>query len=490
MSARSWASTVQKDVVLAFLNNAEAAALGGGPAAQTLLSVDNGTVNVVRQVSSADFPIAIPVDVPVDESAKQLYDSIFLDNLNAATSRPDFPTAAQIISANWQRTFGITPDEVVSLDPIALSRLLEVTGPVSMPDGEQLTSDNVVSKLLNEAYFRYPEGGAESDAYFAAAASAVFERVMSADYDVWAMSQAVDRRGQPRHADDVERRPRNAGALRRHPAAGRAAGDQRGRDRAGRVLPRPVVVEDRLLPPLRGHRHDERLHARRPDVHGRGAPAIRHPEQRRASRLRRQRTCTTSIAPRCSSMAPSVPRRPRSRYRSPDSRRRPGLRSPTSLGPPRSSPSTCGTGRRHSCAPRSPVRQEVRTYRGPHDAHDQCDEGDAQPTRRADAPPEDDRASARRAGRVRDHVGDARHPRWDAELHQLDHGAHEDAHAADQPTSCQRGAADSRSTVMAPLRGLQPIGHDGPLTRLRGGSRDDVQPNGRRLLRSTPTSTA
>ena len=180
-----------KNVVLAFLNNAEAAALGGGPAAQTLLRVDNGTVDIVRQVSSSDFPVAIPVDVPVDDSAKQLYDSIFLDNLNAATSRPDFPTAASIISANWQRTMGVTPDVVASIDPIALSRLLQVTGPVSMPDGEQLTSENVVSKLLNEAYFRFPEGGAESDAYFAGAASAVFARIMSAEYDVWAMADAV-----------------------------------------------------------------------------------------------------------------------------------------------------------------------------------------------------------------------------------------------------------------------------------------------------------
>lgn len=180
-----------KNVVLAFLNNAETAALGGGPASQSLLAVDNGTVNITRQVSSADFPVAIPVDVPVDESAKQLYDSIFLDNLNAATSRPDFPTAAQIITANWQRSFGITPDDIVSLDPIALSRLLQVTGPVTMPDGEQLTSDNVVSKLLNEAYFRYPEGGAESDAYFSTAASAVFDKVMALDYDVFAMGQAV-----------------------------------------------------------------------------------------------------------------------------------------------------------------------------------------------------------------------------------------------------------------------------------------------------------
>ncbi len=179
-----------KNVVLAFLNNAEAAALGGGPAAQTLLRVDNGTIDLAQQVSSKDFPVRIPVDVPVDDSAKQLYDSILLDNLNAATSRPDFPTAASIITANWQRTMGITPDVVVSVDPIALSRLLQVTGPVTMADGEQLTSENVVSKLLNEAYFRYPDGEG-SDEYFSAAASAVFTRIMSVDYDVWGMADAV-----------------------------------------------------------------------------------------------------------------------------------------------------------------------------------------------------------------------------------------------------------------------------------------------------------
>ena len=180
-----------KNVVLAFENNAEAAALGGGPASQTLLNVDNGSVKIARQVSSADFPVGSPVNVPVDDSAKQLYDSIFLDNLNASTSRPDFPTAAAIINAHWQRAMGVTPDVVVALDPIALSKLLEVTGPVTFAGGEQLTSDNVVSKLLNEAYFRYPEGGPESDAYFASAASAVFDRIMSADYDVWAMAKAI-----------------------------------------------------------------------------------------------------------------------------------------------------------------------------------------------------------------------------------------------------------------------------------------------------------
>ncbi|GAA1059388.1 hypothetical protein GCM10009573_08140 [Agromyces bracchium] len=178
-----------RNVVLAFLNNAEAAALGGGPAAQTLLTVGAGAVDVTRQVSSGDFHV-VPVDVELDDSAEQLYDDILLNQVNATTSRPDFPTAAQLISAYWQRDQGVTPDVVISLDPLGLSRLLQVTGPVTTTEGEQLTSDNVVSKLLNEAYFRYPDG-AGSDEYFAAAASAVFDRIMSVDYDVWAMAEAV-----------------------------------------------------------------------------------------------------------------------------------------------------------------------------------------------------------------------------------------------------------------------------------------------------------
>lgn len=180
-----------RSVLLAFLNNAEATAQGGGPASQILLNVDNGKVDVVRQVSSAQFENQTPLDVQVDDSAKQLYNDILLTEPNGATSRPDFPTSAQLISANWQRELGITPNVIVSFDPLALSRLLQVTGPVTMSNGEQLTSENVVSKLLNEAYFRFPEGGAANDAYFADAAAAVFNRIMSGDYDIWAMADAL-----------------------------------------------------------------------------------------------------------------------------------------------------------------------------------------------------------------------------------------------------------------------------------------------------------
>lgn len=178
-------------VLLAFENNAEAMPLGGGPAAQTLLSVDNGTVKIDRQVSSTELDTQAPIAIELDESADQLYDDIIRTEINATTSRPDFPTAAALLRARWDRDLGITPNTVVMTDPIAVSRILEVTGPVTLPGGEQLTSDNVVSKLLNEIYFRYPEGGAESDAYFAAASAAMFDKMMAGEYDIWQMAQAL-----------------------------------------------------------------------------------------------------------------------------------------------------------------------------------------------------------------------------------------------------------------------------------------------------------
>lgn len=177
-------------VALVFLNNAETAGLGGGPAAQTILRVEDGRVSPVAQLSSSDFPRGIPLDVTVDESANVLYDDILTQHINGASSRPDFPTTAKILTAQLQRTAGITPDTIVSIDPIALSKMLAVTGPVALPDGTALTAENVVGELLNQAYFRYPEGS-QSDAYFAAAASAIFDRVVSADYDLWAMADAL-----------------------------------------------------------------------------------------------------------------------------------------------------------------------------------------------------------------------------------------------------------------------------------------------------------
>jgi hypothetical protein len=65
---------------------------------------------------------------------------------------------------------------VVSFDPVALSYLLRATGPIHLPNGEVLRSDNAVRYLLSDVYAKYPVP-ADQNAVFASAARAVFKAV-------------------------------------------------------------------------------------------------------------------------------------------------------------------------------------------------------------------------------------------------------------------------------------------------------------------------
>lgn len=180
--------------LLIFQNLAEATALGGTSAAMSEITVDNGAINITRQASSADIPWrdGNPV-IPADPNLASMYTPEFYTRLNLATSRPDFPTAAQIAQAFWQQDIGGTVDGVISVDPKALSYVLSATGPVAMATGDQLTGDNVVSLLLNEIYFRYqgPDSNAKTDAFFAEAAGTMFKALTSTTADPKTLLAAV-----------------------------------------------------------------------------------------------------------------------------------------------------------------------------------------------------------------------------------------------------------------------------------------------------------
>ena len=182
--------------LLVFQNNAEALPLGGSAASQTLVVAKAGDVQVTDQGDSTKFKNGVPVDVAVDPSALELYGSYLIDHVNTAVTRPDFPTAARILRAFWQRDIDPGPvDAVISVDPLALARILRATGPIQVGDVE-LTADNAVKVLLSDSYARWdPSKGLEqqeaSDGFFAAAAKAVFERVASGSFDIQAMMSAV-----------------------------------------------------------------------------------------------------------------------------------------------------------------------------------------------------------------------------------------------------------------------------------------------------------
>jgi hypothetical protein len=166
-------------------NNAESRGTGGNPAALVLMHVEDGAMSIQQQASSRDFDNgrAEPV-AELDPATLALYGAKVGRYMMDVTTTPDFPESARIMGAFWQESFGTPIDGTLSIDPVALSFLLQATGPVTLPNGDVLAADNVVATLLSDVYQRFDSGNilydnARQDAYFAAAAGAVFDAVTS-----------------------------------------------------------------------------------------------------------------------------------------------------------------------------------------------------------------------------------------------------------------------------------------------------------------------
>ncbi len=203
----------QKNYLLVFQNNAESLALGGSAASQALISADAGKIAIAQQASSASYDEDERVDVDVDYSAVQLYGAHLLDRVNTSMSRPDFPTAAALLTEWWHRDIGDDAiDGVISVDPIALGYLLKATGPITVGDVE-LTSENAVEILLSKSYewwnpYDSKADALASDAFFASAAVSIFDKVSSGDFNVkdmiWAVNYGIEQGSIMAYSSDDE----------------------------------------------------------------------------------------------------------------------------------------------------------------------------------------------------------------------------------------------------------------------------------------------
>ncbi len=186
----------QRNYLLIFQNNAEIRTTGGNPAAIALITADNGRIDIAQQASSSDFnnnrdtPI-----IPLNPETQALYGDRVGNWMQDITFTPDFSESTELMRAFWAESFGTPIDAVVSFDPVALSYLLEATGPITLETGDVLTADNAVQLFLNEVYFRYPKN-TDQDLFFASATQSIFSAITSGSADtkalVTALSRAVD----------------------------------------------------------------------------------------------------------------------------------------------------------------------------------------------------------------------------------------------------------------------------------------------------------
>lgn len=170
-----------RNYLLVFQNNAEANSLGGITASQMLVTVDDGAIQIGAQSSRQEFS---DTEITVDPAVQALYGENLATDLNSSTSRPDFPTAADIQKQFWEARYGGTINGVLDVDPIALAGVLGATGPIAVGENQEITSDNAVSLLLNKVYFRYPDATIDetndlTDAFFAGVSKSIFDKLLS-----------------------------------------------------------------------------------------------------------------------------------------------------------------------------------------------------------------------------------------------------------------------------------------------------------------------
>lgn len=169
----------RKYLVLA-QTNSEIRSSGGLVGSIGSFTAENGSINFGDFHSDSEFTQGNVADLVGTNQAELWRSRGFGYYAINITCSPDFPQVAQMAASYWkQQSFGAADeiDGVMSLDPVALGALLDVTGPITLSDGRVLDSSNCADFLLNGVYNAMAI--AETDAYFAETASQVIEQTFS-----------------------------------------------------------------------------------------------------------------------------------------------------------------------------------------------------------------------------------------------------------------------------------------------------------------------
>lgn len=185
--------------LLLMQNNAESRATGGIPGALAVLSLDKGTLKLESQTSANDLGTFVP-PVPIDAEQQAIYSTRVGKFMQDVNLTPDFATTATTAHAMWEKKTGERLDGVLSVDPVALSFILDATGPVKVTDPAvqkignklplELTGKNVVSTLLSDAYAAIKDPALQ-DVYFAGTAKEIFSAISAGKSDPKRLLEAV-----------------------------------------------------------------------------------------------------------------------------------------------------------------------------------------------------------------------------------------------------------------------------------------------------------
>lgn len=161
-------------------NPAELRGTGGLIGAFSILRIEDGRFAFDRFRPTQSLPNFTPreIEPPSREYARN-YNPFggagYWLNINMT---PDFPLASAAILTAYEQARDEALDGVIVADPFALAGLLELTGPVEIPDlGTEIDAGNVAAYVANEAYAEFPDPDVRKSV-LGSVAQQVFERFM------------------------------------------------------------------------------------------------------------------------------------------------------------------------------------------------------------------------------------------------------------------------------------------------------------------------
>ena len=179
-------------------NNAEMAGGAGLALSAGQLKFVGGEIELGDVVPARRLRLEQSVPDPGDLGQIYRPTGVGID-FRSTTRSPDFPAMARLAADMVEAGTGEVVDGVVVVDAVALTALLEVTGPVEV-EGQAIDADNVLAEVLNENYKRFAgDPRAERDSYQGDIAKAIFDAVTERDVEAAPLANGLVAASEGRH---------------------------------------------------------------------------------------------------------------------------------------------------------------------------------------------------------------------------------------------------------------------------------------------------
>jgi hypothetical protein len=144
--------------LMVFQTPAESRGTGGLVGSFAIIKISNGKIK--REQTGSDTQLKDSDTAVVDFGAE--FNKRYANTDEALAWRnanftPHYPYAAEIWQRLWEKQAGEKLDGVLSADPVTLGYLLNVSGPITLSDGETITGDNAATWSMVTSYARFPD---------------------------------------------------------------------------------------------------------------------------------------------------------------------------------------------------------------------------------------------------------------------------------------------------------------------------------------------